>query len=148
MKRYTFAIDNNFRTENTNTKSWSEILDNLIADNLKRNNSYLNYETKPICANCPLKNCPLYKGTNLKDDLIIKAALYLSNNRNRIGDIRCEKGITYKLGSTPIIFFDDEIQIGFDIFSYDDLRNASLLRTLDDTTRDTIIHIYNITINI
>lgn len=145
MKRYTFAIDNNFRTNENTPKNWSEILDNIIADNIKRTNNYLG-GTETKCANCPLANCLMHKKYTL-DELLIKAALYLADNKS-IYNIPCEIGKRYKLGNTPIIFYDDEIQIGFDVFSYDNLRNASFLRTLDDDTRDTIITIYNITINL
>lgn len=146
MKRYTFALNNNFRNDTTTIKdtNWSKILDNLIADNLKSNNKYIN--THSACINCPLRNSSACS-SNLKDNDFIKAALFLANYKKNRNNIKCEIGKTYRIGSTPIIFYDDEIQIGFDIFSYDDLRKKYIIDTFGEDTRKAIINIYNIYIN-
>ena len=54
---------------------------------------------------------------------------------------------------TPIIFYDDEIQIGFDTYKYSNFNNISFLNSLTPKTKNTIINIYikgnaNININL
>ena len=54
---------------------------------------------------------------------------------------------------TPIVFYDDEIQIGFDSYKYSDFSDFSFLSGLSANTKKTIINIYtngakNIDINI
>ena len=43
---------------------------------------------------------------------------------------------------TPIVFYDDEIQIGFDTYRYTDFADFSFLSGLKASTKKTIINIY------
>ena len=43
---------------------------------------------------------------------------------------------------TPIVFYDDEIQIGFDTYKYNDFLNFSFLDGITDNTKKIIINIY------
>ena len=60
----------------------------------------------------------------------------------------------YKLvDGTPIIFYDDEIQIGFDTYKYKSFSDNLFLNNLTTTTKNVIINIFtsglgNIKINI
>ena len=58
----------------------------------------------------------------------------------------------YLMNGTPIIFYDDEIQIGFDLFKYEDFDSDYFIRNLDTSTKKIIIDIYtnanNLKINI
>lgn len=153
MKRYTFALNDNFRNNNTtitNKTDWSSILDDIISNNIKKNNPYLNAYTYATCYNCPLSNSICNTSGILKDDDYIKAALFLSkfNKRNDFKKINCERGKIYHIGSTPIIYYDDEIQIGFDIIPYRALKNRDYILGLTDDTKNAIINIYNIYINL
>ena len=54
---------------------------------------------------------------------------------------------------TPIVFYDDEIQIGFDTYKYSDFSDLSFLNGITDNTKKIIINIYttgaaNININL
>jgi hypothetical protein len=85
-------------------------------------------------------------GSKLKaDDDFIKAANFLANYKNykKIYNLPYILGKMYKLSDgTPIIFYDDEIQIGFDTYSYNDFGNIKFLNNLTSTTKDIIINIY------
>ena len=54
---------------------------------------------------------------------------------------------------TPIVFYEDEIQIGFDSYKYADFSDFNFLKSLSTNTKKTIINIYtngaaNININL
>lgn len=129
MKKFTFTTKNNIFNNNS-TNDYSKILDNIIADHLIKTNSYLS-SYKPAA-------------TILKDNAFEAAAKFLANyNTKKSITLPFIIGKTYKLfDGTPIIFYDDEIQIGFDVFSYDDFANITFLNTLPIKTKKTIIDIY------
>jgi len=132
---------------------YSKILDDIIYDGVIKKNSYLFdsiYTT----------STPKYKYSYLKDDEsdLIKAMKFLANYK-KIYKTKSYK-MPYILGKmytlidgTPIVFYDDEIQIGFDTYSYSDFSNFSFLKGISDNTKKTIINIYtngaaNININL
>ena len=52
---------------------------------------------------------------------------------------------------TPIVFYDDEIQIGFNVYKYTDFTDLSFLDTISADTKKIIINIYgnaNVKINL
>ena len=52
-------------------------------------------------------------------------------------------GKVYKLiDGTPIVFYNDEVQIGFDVYHYEDFDDFNFINTLSETTKKTIIEIY------
>lgn len=158
MKHTTFKIDNTSKTNNfrNNTANYSKILDDIIANNIIKKNEYLTNIADDFIAKMmkASDSKPIYTSSTLKDELkFIKAANYLANyNKIKTNKIPFILGKTYKLiDGTPIIFYDDEIQIGFDLYSYDDFKNIYFLNTLPKTTKNIIINIYtagDTTINI
>lgn len=165
-KTYSFYTKKNNSTNNSsiflNNKptDYSEILDNIIAADIIKKNNYLfddNYD--PII---DALNKKTYSSTisltdsNLKfDDIYIKAVKFLSNYKKyKKINLPFIIGKMYKLSDgTPIIFYDDEIQIGFDTYKYTNFNDYSFLNNLKDSTKKTIINIYtfgtgNININL
>ena len=162
-KTYTFKIAN---TSNNNTflgTNYSKILDNIIATNIKDTNPYLGKtynkdydEISAIIADSKKKHsfgldCSLL-GEN---DKFLKAANFIANyGKTTYKTLPFIYGKTYKLiDGTPICFYDDEIQIGMDLYSYDSFSNTAFLKTLSAPTKKIIINILNagnknITINI
>lgn len=157
---YTFNNGNNNSNSIFHTKStdYSKILDDLIIADLKKKNSYLNNYCSAGTIDSDFINCMIkdsakkhtdiiIKGFALKDDnKFIDAANFLANYKKK-KDIESKfiLGKTYKLSDgTPIIFYDDEIQIGFDLFSYEDFKDITFLKALPKTTKSAIISIINI----
>jgi hypothetical protein len=131
---------------------YSAILDDIICSDIKKKNSYL-FDT------IYTTSTPKYY-SYLKDDEsdLIKAMKFLANYK-KIYKTKSYK-LPYILGKmytlsdgTPIVFYDDEIQIGFDTYNYSDFSNFSFLKGISDNTKKTIINIYtngaaNININL
>lgn len=122
--------------------NYSEIIDNIILGDIKKKNSYL--FTSDGTTYIPLSSSYLKA-----DDKFIKAANFLANykkNKKIYKTIPYEFGKMYTLSDgTPIVFYDDEIQIGFDTFKYSDFSDLSFLNGISDNTKKAII---NISINI
>lgn len=132
--------------------NYSEILDNIILGDIKKKNSYLFDALDSNTTYIPLSSSYLKA-----DDKFIKAANFLANykkNKFSYKNIPFILNKTYKLSNgTPIIFYDDEIQIGFDIYKYSDFSDLSFLNGISDNTKKIVIDIYttgatNININI
>ena len=122
--------------------NYSEIIDNIILADIKKKNSYL--FTSDSTTYIPLSSSYLKA-----DDKFIKAANFLANykkNKKIYKTIPYELGKMYTLSDgTPIVFYDDEIQIGFDCYKYSDFSDLSFLNGISDNTKKAII---NISINI
>ena len=72
-----------------------------------------------------------------------KAAAYLASYKKPNNKLNIVIGKTYLLtDGTPIIFYDDEIQIGFDTFKYSDFAMSSFLENIKPSTKKIIIDIY------
>lgn len=146
MKTYTFKIknttNNTFNTPKGIEPDYSKMLDNIIISNIKKNNSYLNnykYNDEIDFVNILLNN----KKNKLND--FEKAANYLAslkkNHTPKFGKFELNK--TYHLiDGTPICFYDDEIQIGADLFSYDELDTIDFINSATPKLKNTIISIY------
>lgn len=133
--------------------NYHKIIDDIIIDGVKEKNSYL-FDT------IYTTSTPKYKYSYLKDDEsdLIKAIKFLANYK-KIYKTKSYK-LPYILGKmytlfdgTPIVFYDDEIQIGFDTYSYSDFSDFSFLKGISENTKKTIINIYingaaNININL
>ena len=160
-----FKFDNNknnngikFNCNGSNT-NYSAIIDNIITADLIKKNSYL-FNTKKadddlysalISDDIILKSSPLKAS-----DEFTKAANFLANYKKYK---KCYK-LPYILGKmytltngTPVVFYDDEIQIGFDTYRYTDFTDYSFLNCLSAPAKKTIINIYtygaaNININL
>lgn len=156
MNTYTFTTGNN--NSNNNIKKfftfsflkknkptdYSEVLDDLILDNLMETNSYLkDYKTKQEDAKIFTASTASLKGKEFAE-----AALFLANYSKKKA-FPFTFGKVYKLaGNIPVIFYDDEIQIDRDIYSYDDFENLAFLNTLSAPKKKIIIDIYTNSHNI
>lgn len=162
IKTTTFKINNSNTAYSFPTTDYSKALDNIIAANLKATNTYLNdsYGKKDdlisaLLSDAKKENYSLFSSSLNKNDEFLKAANFLANyDKKSYTKIPFIIGKTYKLiDGTPICFYDDEIQIGYDIYSYDNFSNINFLKTLSEPKKKIIINIFNagnknITINI
>ena len=148
---------NKIKFFNNGSTNYSKILDDIILTNIIKKNDYLFKKNsgadifdslignKPIIIN----NSSILKA----DNDFIKAANFLANYKKKT-IIPFTYGKTYTLSDgTPIIFYDDEIQIGFDTFKYSDFSDFSFINGLTNATKKIIINIYttgaaNININL
>lgn len=145
MKHYTYTPIYTNKKNYNKSNNYSKILDNIILTDVMNQNSYL--KTKD---NYSIKNIFVNKKKNIDtiiDDAIdiIKAIDIINNYRKK--DIVFEKGTKYNYAGIPVIFYDDEIQIGFNIYSYSDLYDKSFINSLAPEDKDDIIKI-SIKINI
>ena len=149
MKTYTFTTSNINNSKNfideiigkSKSTNYSKILDDIIYDNVIKKNSYLFTGMKKS----------RYIG-NVDSDFL-KAAEFLANYKEPKNKSHFIIGRTYYLSdNTPIIFYDDEIQIGFDVFKYSDFGSIDFINASTPNAKKTIIDIYtnakNLTINI
>ena len=139
---------------------YSSILDDIIATDIINKNSYLfdyNKKSDDDLIDALIGNNTItFTGSYLKDSDFAKAAKFLSGYKKykKTYNLPYILGKMYTLSDgTPIIFYDDEIQIGFDTFKYSDFNNYSFLNNLTAKTKKIIINIYtfgtnNIEINL
>lgn len=160
MKKTIFTLNNNTNKSTfpiTGTTNYSKILDDIIATDIISKNSYLKKYTSAGTTDDDFIDCMMkdsakknhsifIKGFALKDDnKFIDAANFLANYKKNKILSKFIIGETYKLSDgTPIIFYDDEIQIGFDLYTYDDFKDIIFLKKLSTTAKNIIINIYNI----
>ena len=151
MKTYTFTKSDfnnskkNFIDEiigKSKSTNYSKIIDDIICADVIKKNQYL--FTKPTV-------CNSYAEDIASD--FLKAAKFLANYKEPKKKLNFIIGRTYYLSdNTPIIFYDDEIQIGFDVFKYSDFTSTDFFSTIAPKTKQTIIDIYtnarDLTINI
>ena len=153
MKHMYFSIKNNTTTTTPSydNTDYSTILDNIIASNIKKSNTYLNnlssYESITKSLNemdTNKKSTNILCGCLLKSDAFTKASNFLANyGKKKNAKLPFIFGKIYKLtDGTPIIFYDDEIQIGFDLYSYSSFGDTLFLKSLTPATKKTIINIY------
>lgn len=165
-KTFNFYTKNNSNSNNSiflgnKSTDYSSIIDNIIAADIAKKNSYLfNYNKSDdddlidaLIGNDPI----ILSGSTLKaSDDFTKATNFLANYKKykKSYNLPYILGKMYTLSDgTPIVFYDDEIQIGFDIFKYNKFADLSFLNNLTTKTKKTIINIYtfgtsNININL
>lgn len=148
-KTYNFYTKNNnnntFRT--IKSTDYSTILDNIIAADIIDKNSYLFDNNGDIFDSLIDNNhIILTGGATLKaSDEFTKAATFLANYKKnkKAYNLPYIIGKMYTLSDgTPIVFYDDEIQIGFDTYKYADFKNTSFLNNLTTGTKKTIVNIF------
>lgn len=159
MKKTIYTFNNNTSNNSflsTTTTNYSKILDDLIASDIIKKNNYLkNYYSTPSndTISCALKEIfkkpadIIIDSIALKDNnKFIKAANFLANYKKKSNlPSNIIFGKTYELSDgTPIIFYDDEIMIGFDLYSYDDFKDITFLNLLPKKTKSAIINITTI----
>jgi hypothetical protein len=163
-KTFNFYTKNN--SNNSNKKNiflgntdYSSILDDIITADIIKKNSYLfNHSTSEDILDDLFDDDPIIlTGSKLKvSDDFTKAANFLANYKKykKTYKIPYIIGKMYTLSDgTPIVFYDDEIQIGFDTIKYSKFNDLSFLKNLTAPTKKTIINIYtfgaaNININL
>lgn len=154
---YTTIKTNN--TASNNSANFSKILDDIILSDIIKKNSYLGIKKTPDTSNGFTyinKNADysdilgIIDAGNKCDSSLLKAkanafakaANILANyNKPKINKLPYILGKTYYFGNTAVIFYDDEIQIGFDTYSYKDFDNILFLNALPKPTKKIIIDI-------
>ena len=153
-KTFNFYSKNNSNNSsiflgNSKPTNYSSILDDIITTDIIKKNSYLfNYTKKndddlidALIGNDPII---LTGGTLKASDDFTKAATFLANYKKYKKTYKLPYiiGKLYTLSDgTPVIFYDDEIQIGFDTFKYSKFADFSFLNGLTTKTKKTIINI-------
>lgn len=135
--------DNNIKNTN-NGNIYSQILDDIILSTVKKNNSYL-FNTKKEDDDLidamfdELGHTYIYK----RDSLFAEACKILANYGKKKSIMKGIKlGKIYRLeNGLPIIFYNDEIQIGTDIYSYSDFNDYNFISSLSPEIKKTIISI-------
>ena len=143
MKTYTFT-----KSDFNNSKK--NFIDEIIGKSKSTNYSKIIDENQYLFTKPTV--CNSYAEDITSD--FLKAANFLANYKepkNKLYDFII--GRTYYLSdNTPIIFYDDEIQIGFDVFKYSDFTSTDFISAIAPKMKNTIIDIYtnarNLTINI
>ena len=157
---YTFGKKNNnkksFNFFHTSSKpNYSKVLDDIILTDIINKNDYLfdalkkkedaDYFMSKTTPTITFGNSDLYKATK-----------FLAN----YGKYSTEYKLPYTIGKcytlsdgTPIVFYENNIQIGYDFYDYNDFLSAKFLNTLSSNKKKIIIDIYisgakNIDINI
>lgn len=152
MKTYTFTssiINNskkNFIDEiigKSKYTNYSKTIDDIIFSDVMKKNPYLFTDTDLYITRDSKK---------ISSDFL-KAAKFLANYKKPENKLNIIIGHTYYLSNnTPIIFYDDEIQIGFDVFKYSDFSSDDFINAITPKMKKTIIDIYtnsrDLTINI
>lgn len=149
MKNYTFTKtsntnNNSFATANIgyittgSTTDYSKILDDLIAADIADKNTYLYTYPKSSTK----KTIYLDNGIS-KDSYDYIDAINFFKNYGKNSYHPYILGKTYELSDgTPIIFFEDSVQIGFDLFYFDDFNNPLFLKKFTTPLKKKIAEIY------
>jgi hypothetical protein len=148
MKTNVFTINNNKNFNNG--ADYSKILDDIILDTLMKNNSYIfennkkNADDALIDAMFEEIDTHTFAYKPLKGDKFAQACDFLAN----YGKDKTNFKIPYQLNKlyrltdgTPIIFYDDEIQIGTETFKYNMFNDIDFISTLKPETKKIIINI-------
>lgn len=145
MKTTVFTINKNNNNYGTN---YSKILDNLILDSLIKNNSYLFKSTKKKSdddlIDAMFDDINTYKYKHLKaDDDFISACNFLANyGKTNTYTIHYKMNTLYRLSDgTPIIFYNNEIQIGTDLYEYSMFNDINFISSLKPEMKKIIINI-------
>ena len=141
-----------FFHSNSDSTNYSSIIDDIILADIIDKNKYL-------------FNKPTKKYTTTIDDgdiisigcpKLYTAGKFITNYKKYINTYK----LPFKLNEmytltdgTPIIFYDDEVQIGFDTYKYSNFSDLSFLNNLSTKKKNIIINIYtkgaaNININL
>ena len=152
---YTFGKKNNnknsFNFFHTSSKpDYSKILDDIIITDIIDKNDFLlkDYSTKKADAD--------YFMSKTSSPALFKATKFLANYNtySKKYTLPYIIGKCYTLSDgTPIVFYENNIQIGYDFFDYDDFNDLSFFDSLTKKNKKIIIDIYlkgakNININI
>ena len=157
---YTFGKKNNnknsFNFFHTSSKpDYSKILDDIILSDVIEKENYL-FDAIDKKANADYFMSKTKPIITFGDSELYKATKFLAN----YGKYNTEYKLPYIIGKcytlsdgTPIVFYENNIQIGYDFFDYDDFNDLSFFDSLTKKNKKIIIDIYlkganNININI
>ena len=148
---YTFGNKNNTSKKNifsfpksSNKPNYSKILDDLIIADVIDKNDYLfksgiSAKAKKI-EDAIIFNSLIGNTNSALDNAIKFLANYKKLKKNYTIPHTLGKMYTLTDG-TPIVFYDDEIQIGFDTYKYTDFSDPLFLSSLNNNTKKLIINI-------
>lgn len=143
MKTYKFKNINNTEStfHNTSSINYSKILDDLIYADIIEKNYYLGeYPTTPKTTGDKYLDKMIGVGNTGLKDKFTSAIAYIKSFKTKKPAFKY--GETYTLSDgTPIIFFEDSIQIGFKLYYYDDFDNFDIF-SITPELKKTIITIY------
>lgn len=144
MKKYTFTFPKSTTTKNNEYTNYSEIINDIILNNIKKNNPYLfttNEENKPKKKiNIDIT---LPKNKNIDININInKLKNYINTFLSKKNYNIPEDDYDFLLSDgTPVKLFSDEIQIGFDLLPLNAF-TASLYDQLSKENKKQIKEIY------
>lgn len=155
MKHYTVKFNNtknnsNFSFRNLFRRNSSKTLDDIILSNLVKMNPYL----KKTYSSDPLLDAMFDDaGLNTTDNIIVipNRTRYLLKDdidldfitaANFLSSYTPEKKYYTLFDNTPVVFFEDEIQIGYDLIPLDYLRTPKYYNTFTTSMKKTIINIF------
>lgn len=146
MKKYTFTKISNNNSSNIGINSgsntnYSKILDDLIAADIIDKNPYLTSYGYTSPKNYYFTDTI---GKISDDDIAyIDAIKFFKNYGKKTTRHPYIIGKTYELeDGTPIIFFEDSIQIGFDLYYFDDFSKPLFLKNISTSLKKKIAEIY------
>ena len=146
---YTFGKKNNNKSFNffhTSSKpNYSKVLDNIILSDIIKKNDYLfkAAEKNEDADYFMSKTAPTT--ITFGNSELEKATKFLANYRKYNTEYKLPYiiGKCYTLSDgTPIVFYENNIQIGYDFYDYDDFSDISFLNTLSPKKTKIIIDIY------
>jgi hypothetical protein len=142
--------NNNTFFHTSSKPDYSKILDDIIITDIIDKNDFLlkDYSTKKADAD--------YFMSKTSSPALLKATKFLANYKtySKKYTLPYIIGKCYTLSDgTPIVFYENNIQIGYDFYDYEDFDDLSFLKNLTAAKKKTIIDIYikgakNININI
>lgn len=142
MKTYTFDINNkktsNYSFLNNSGINYSKVLDDLIAADVMDKNYYL----KSYNDGDDIIDNIIYSSSTSNNSKFAKAANFLANYKKSKKHPYKLNTVYYLSDGTPIMFFEDSIQIGFDLYYFDDFNKDIFLGKLTPSFKETIITIY------
>lgn len=147
MKTYNYtkinSTPNNSINFSSNTSTnYSKILDDLIYADIADKNKYLftggtTKNTSDIYLDKIIDSC------NTKTYTLNGAIKFITNGKTYKNNFPYKIGETYYTeDGTPIIFFEDSIQIGFDLYYFYELNAPIFIKNITPKTKKHILDIY------
>lgn len=153
MKTYTFNINKKNTSDKSftfnlfhksNKTDYSKTLDNIIYDNMMKVNPYLKSKEE-IDTSVLIFNT----ANNLNENIEFKKAANFLANYNKMKKFPYIIGKLYKLiDGTLVMFYEDEVQIGHDVYTYEEFNNISFLNTISEPKKKIIIDIFTNGLNV
>ena len=153
MKTYTFNINkkntsNKYFTFEMYSKSskadYSKTINDIIYDNMMKVNPYLKSKEE-IDTSVLIFNT----ANNLNENIEFKKAANFLANYNKMKTFPYIIGKLYKLiDGTPVMFYEDEVQIGHDVYTYEEFNDISFLNTISEPKKKIIIDIFTNGLNV